>query len=51
MHAEGAHAFQQAHSAGYGNVEVWLLQPVAKTRIEQLNLHSSGFLHLTLIRL
>ena len=45
--AKRSHPLQQANRAGYGDVEVWLLQPIPKTSIEQLDFSGSGVLHLS----
>jgi hypothetical protein len=44
VHAKVAHALQQVNRIRNRNLEVWLLQPISKACIEQLDLHGSWFL-------
>ena len=37
VNAEGRHALKQANGVRHGYFEVWLLQPVAKACVEQLD--------------
>ena len=45
MNTERTHPLQQVNCAGYGNLEVGLLQSVAETGIEQLHLRRLYLIH------
>jgi hypothetical protein len=51
VNAEGGHALQQADGIGYGDVDVWLLQPVSQAGIEKLDFSNNCFRHLILLLL
>src|SRR6516162_9821738 len=45
VHTEAAHALQQVDCAGNGDLEIGLLEPVAKAGVEELNLRRFSWIH------